>query len=233
MLEAYTTLGYLAARHRAGRAARLGHGGHLPRTRAAGQGGHHARRAVRRPGLARHRRRLERGGARRARAAVPAAPPSGSSGSRRRCRSACRCGRDDDEPVRRQALPARPHAQLAAAAAAPAPADPDRRRRREEDAAAGGAVRRRLQPLRRARSSRTSSTCCAGTARTLGRDYDEIEKTVLTSCTRDEGEHVDEILEQLVGSDAGRDSRHMRGSTGRRAGWSSSVSRIIPEAAAF
>ena len=48
---------------------------------------------------------------------------------------------------------------------APAPADPDRRRRREEDAAAGRPVRPGLQPVRRPGRCRTSSTCCAGTAR--------------------------------------------------------------------
>ena len=53
--------------------------------------------------------------------------------------------------VCRQALPARPHPQLAAVGAAPAPADPHRRRRREEDAAAGRAVRPGLQPLRQPR----------------------------------------------------------------------------------
>ena len=37
MLEAYTTLGYLAAQHLAGQAARLGHRGRLPRARAARQ----------------------------------------------------------------------------------------------------------------------------------------------------------------------------------------------------
>ena len=72
---------------------------------------------------------------------------------------------DDDGPYDGQALPARAHAQLAAAAPAPAPADPDRRRRRAEDAAPGRAVRRGLQPLRRRRTSSTSSTCCASTAR--------------------------------------------------------------------
>ena len=40
MLEAYTTLGYLAAHNRADRAAGLGDRRRLPRARPAGQGGH-------------------------------------------------------------------------------------------------------------------------------------------------------------------------------------------------
>ena len=45
-----------------------------------------------------------------------------------------------------------------------APADPDRRRRREEDAAAGRQVRPGLQPVPDAGARSTSSTCCASTA---------------------------------------------------------------------
>ena len=165
MLEAYTTLGYLAAH--TSRVELLAwvtavvyrEPGH------AGEGGQHARRAVRGPRLARHRGRVERGGGARARPAVPA--------DRRAVRAAGGGAADlpaDVErrrrPVRGQALPARAHAQLAAAAAPAAPADPDRRRRGEEDAAAGRAVRAGLQPVRHARNSSTSSTCsarhCAG-----------------------------------------------------------------------
>ena len=92
MLEAYTTLGYLAARTSTGRAAGLGHRGHLPGAGAcwpswsprwtccprAGPGSASAP-----PGTTRRRP----GSACRSRP-----PPSGSSGWRRRCRSACRCG---------------------------------------------------------------------------------------------------------------------------------------------
>ena len=92
MLEAYTTLGYLAARTSNGRTGLLGDGGGLPGARDAGQAGQHPGCAVRRPGLAGHRRRLERGRRRAASACRSRRPPSGSSGSRRRCRSACRCG---------------------------------------------------------------------------------------------------------------------------------------------
>ena len=85
-------------RHRAGRAPRLGDRRHLPRPRHAGQGRHHAGRALRRPRLAGHRRRLERGGGASASGCRSRASPSGSSGSRRPCRSACRCGRRRRRP---------------------------------------------------------------------------------------------------------------------------------------
>ena len=146
MLEAYTTLGYLAARTDEGRAARVGHRRHLPRPGHARQDRHHARRALQGPRLARHRRGLERGGGRRPRPVLP--------GHGRALRAAR--GDPADLPadverrrraLRRQALPARAHPQLAAVAAAAAPADPHRRRRGEEDAADGRAVRRRLQPV--------------------------------------------------------------------------------------
>ncbi len=79
-----------------------------------------------------------------------------------------------------------------------APADPDRRRRREEDAAAGREVRAGLQPVPRRRSWRTSWTCCASTA--CGR-----AATTTTSrrpsCWRsipgERGENIDSILESL------------------------------------
>ena len=69
------------------------------------------------------------------------------------------------EPLPREALPAGPAAQLAAAADQAAPADPDRRLWRAEDAAAGGPVRPGLQPVPRPGRWRTSWTCCASTAR--------------------------------------------------------------------
>ena len=59
MLEAYTTLGYLAARTSTVESGVLGDGGDLPRAGHARQAGHHVGRAVRRPGLVGHRRRLE------------------------------------------------------------------------------------------------------------------------------------------------------------------------------
>ena len=74
------------------RARPAGHRRHLPPPGAARQDRHHPRRALRRPGVARHRRRLVRARAPRPRRPVPAASPSASSGSRRRCRSAGRCG---------------------------------------------------------------------------------------------------------------------------------------------
>ena len=103
----------------------------------------------------------------------------------------------DETAVRGQALPARPAAQLAGAAEPPAPADPDRRRRREEDAAARGQVRRRLQPVpragRAAQARRAQQHC-----ETVGRDYDDIEKTVLFNFDLGEkGERVAEIIDDL------------------------------------
>ena len=47
-------------------------------------------------------------------------------------------------------------------------------------------------------SSNTSSTCCAGTARTVGRNYDDIEKTVMMRLpVRADGSGVDESLAEL------------------------------------
>ena len=150
MLEGYTTLGFLAGATPHGAARHAGDRRDLPPSRAAGQDRHHPRRAVRRPGRARHRRRLVRARAPRRWACRSRRSPSASSASRRRCRSACRCGTpDDDGPYEGK------HYQLAETLCVPppmphaAPADPDRRRRREEDPAAGGPVRGRLQPLRR------------------------------------------------------------------------------------
>ena len=92
MLEAYTTLGYLA-----GKTERIEL---LAWVTAAvyREPGMLAKAVTTLDVLSRgrawlgHRRRLERGGVRRPGHPVPAAPPSGSSGWRRRCRSACRCG---------------------------------------------------------------------------------------------------------------------------------------------
>ena len=167
MLEAYTTLGYLAARTSTVEllawvtAVTYREPGH------AGQAGHHARRAVEGPGLAGHRGGLERGGGHRAGAAVPAH------------RGALRAAGGDaaDLPadverlrrtLRRHPLQAGAHAQRAAGADPAAPADPDRRWRGEEDAAHGRPVRAGLQPVPRARTWSASWTCCAGTARTSG-----------------------------------------------------------------
>ena len=98
MLEAYTTLGFLAAHTERDRAAGLGDGGRLPRARAARQVRVDAGRAVRRagPGSASARR-----GTRRSRAAWGCRsrrPRSASSGSRRRCRSSCRCAATTSRP---------------------------------------------------------------------------------------------------------------------------------------
>ncbi len=135
----------------AGRAAGLGDRRGLPGAGTARQDRHDPRRALRGPGLARYRRRLERAGGAWARAPLPAAE---------RAVRAARGGAADlpadverrRRPVRRCALPARAHPQLAAVVDPPAPADPDRRKWREEDAAAGRAVRPGVQPLQQSRA---------------------------------------------------------------------------------
>ena len=79
-------------------------------------------------------------------------------------------------PVRRQALPARPDAELTAVGAAPAPADPDRRQRRAEDAADGGAVRPGLQPVRQPRDraqARRAARALRGPRPGLRRDRED------------------------------------------------------------
>ena len=58
---------------------------------------------------------------------------------------------DSDAPYDGKHYQLGAHAERPAVAAAPAPADPHRRRRGEEDAADGRAVRRRLQPVPRTR----------------------------------------------------------------------------------
>ena len=183
--------------HRAHRAAGVGHRGRLPRARPARQVRHHARRALRRPGLARHRRGVERGGVARARPAVPA--------HRRAVRAARRGAADLPADVQRRrrrrtraSTTTSAARSTAAAAAAPAPADPDRRRR---------ARRRRCGW---SRSTPTPATCSPspdiehkldvlrGHCADVGRDYDEIEKTVMMPLDvgRD-GANVDAILARL------------------------------------
>jgi len=99
---------------------------------------------------------------------------NGSSGWRRRCGSACRCGARTTAcstvglPVGRDAVCARADQPAA-------PADHDRRRWRAEDVAAGGALRRRLQCVRHhpAEVDLLREHCAAE-----DRDNDSIEKTV-------------------------------------------------------
>ena len=106
----------------------------------------------------------------------------------------------DEGAVRRQALPPGPHAELAAGAVPAAPADPDRRRGREEDAQAGGPLR-----ATRATSPPTTSAQAAHKLEVLrehcaneGRDYDEIEKTAQTRFDLGEnGENVNQTIESL------------------------------------
>ena len=101
--------------------------------------------------VARHRRGLERAGGTTGSGCRSRPPPSGSSGSRRHCRSACRCGATTTARIDGKHYQLERHALTAPAASAAAAAHPDRRRRRAEDAATRGAVRGRVQPVRRAR----------------------------------------------------------------------------------
>ena len=166
MLEAYTTLGYLAGVTSRGAARRAGHGRDLPAPRPAGEDPRHPRRALRRPGDARDRGRLVRGGAPRDGGAVPAAvravrAPRGDAAD-----LPADVGPDERRPLRRHALPAGPDPVLAAAA--DAPRDPHRRLGRAQDPAPGRAVRRTRATCSRPRPtrSRTSSRSCAATAPT-------------------------------------------------------------------
>ena len=169
MLEGYTALGFVAGVTRTVAPALARDRRDVSPPGTARQDGDDARRAVRRARRARDRRGVVRARAPRPRRAVPADRASASRCSRRRCRSASRCG------ATTTARSTGRHYQLAetlcrpAAGELAATADPDRRRRRTEDAASRRAVRRRVQLLRRRPTrSRTSSTCCAGTATTSG-----------------------------------------------------------------
>ena len=104
----------------------------------AGQDRHHPRRAFGRPGRTRASARPGTSASTSGSACPSHRSASGSSGSRRRCRSACRCGATTTAPTRagttswprRSARPGRSQQ--------PRPADPHRRQRRAEDPSAGG-----------------------------------------------------------------------------------------------
>ena len=166
---------------RADDARPAGHRRDLPPPRAAGQDRDHPRRAVAEAGRS------------------SASAPPGTSGST--SASACPSRRtterferleetlqicqqmwsDNDGPFKGK------HYQLAETICAPqpiqqpGPTHPHRRQRGEEDAAAGGAVRRRAATCSTRAPTRcaTSSTCCRATATTSGRDYAEIQKTII------------------------------------------------------
>ena len=92
MLEGYTSLGFLAGQTRNLDLGLLVTGVTYRHPGLLAKIVDHPRRAQRRPRVARHRRRLVRARARRPRRPVPVHVASASSGSRRRCRSAGRCG---------------------------------------------------------------------------------------------------------------------------------------------
>ena len=85
--------------------------------------------------------------------------------------------RGDETPYEGKHYQLHRAAQLAAVADPAAPADHDRWRRREEDAAAGREVRRRLQPVRHPRRRRTSSTSSRSTASARAATTTTIYKT--------------------------------------------------------
>ena len=87
--------------------------------------------------------------------------------------------------LRRHALPARAHAQPAPAAAPPL-ADPDRWGWREEDPAVGRAVRAGVQPVQQPRT-RAQARRAARPLRDRGPPYDDIEKTVMSRSTSGSG----------------------------------------------
>ena len=198
MLEAYTTLGYLAARTERVRAAAPG----SPRSSTASPAC--SRRSVTTldvlsggPGLARHRRGVERGGVARARAALPAdrravrAPRGGAADlpadvERRRGRRTTAGTTSSVARSTRRAL----HAA--------APTDPDRRWRRAEDAAAGRAVRRGVQPVRQPgprAQARRAAQALRGRRPRLRRDRedrDDASSTPVPTARR-----LDDLLVQL------------------------------------
>ena len=117
-------------------------------------------------------------------------------------------------------------------------------RTRRSSSAAGASARRcgwwrstrRHATCSPARSSNASSTSCASTASELGRNYDDIEKTVMTPLDPgDKGENVDAILTQLQGL-AALGITHLH--TGMKdasspADFEVFGDKIIPEAAKF
>ena len=181
MLEGYTTLGFLAGQTSA---CELGllvtgvtyrHPGLLAKivtTLDVLSGGR---------AHARHRRRLVRARAPRPRRAVPAGRPSASSGSRRRCRSACRCGATTTARSR-----ARTTSWPRRSASRRRSSQP-----RPPILIGGGGERKTLRLVARyadacnlfaidARRGRpTSSTCSARTARPRAATPPTIEKTII------------------------------------------------------
>ena len=192
--------------HLPGRAAGLGDGRELPGPRAAGQDRHARWTCCRAAGrwLGIGAAWNERGG-RRARPALPA--------DRRAVRAAGGDAADlpaDVErrrrPVRGRALPAGPHAELAAAAAPAAPADPDRRRR---------ARRRRCGWWR---STPRRATCSPST--TLERKLD-----VLRAALRGRGPRLRRDREDRDGpAGPGRGRRESRRAAEELHGWPDSAS---------
>ena len=170
--------------HQHRRAAAAGHRRHLPAPGPARQDRVHPRRALRRPGRARHRRGLVRARARRRSACRSRRWPSGSSGSRRRCRSSARCGATTTarSTAGTTGWPRRINSPQPLSRP---PADHDRRaagRRRRCGWSRGTPTPATCSPAARGRArarSTRSSTSCAGTARARAPTSTRIRKTIL------------------------------------------------------
>jgi alkanesulfonate monooxygenase len=182
MLEAYTDAGLPRGPDVPGRAAGLGDGGQLPRPGPARQDRQHAGRAVERPGVARDRCRVERRGVRGLGLFFP---PTAERFERleETLRICLQMWSDDDGPFEGEHYRLGRTLNSPQPLRRPAPADPHRRRGEKKtlrlvaqyaqacNLFAFDDVERKLDILRRH---------CAD----VGRDYDEIEKTVMVRSTR-------------------------------------------------
>ena len=148
MLEAYTTLGFLAAHTYTVRLGALVTGVTYRHPGLLAKIAHHARRALRRPGHPRHRRRLVR--PEHEGLGVPFPPLAERFERLEETLQICLQMWDPaaNGPFEGTHYRLAETLCVAGAGQQPAPRDHDRRRRREEDPAPGRPLRRRLQPLR-------------------------------------------------------------------------------------
>ena len=168
---------------------------------------------------------------RRARPAVPARPPSGSSGSRRRCRSACRCGATATSRTTGR------HYRLGRTLNSPQSVQ----RPHPPILIGGGGEKKTLRMV-----AQYADACnlfdtpelphkldvLREHCEDLGRDYDEIAKTVMYPVDPGpDGENVDAILAHLKDlATLGVEHVHSRGLDGSRTDWLEVIGeRIIPE----
>ena len=169
----------------------------------------------------------------RARPALPVAPPSASSGSRRPCRSACRCGATATSP-----MPASTTSSAAPSTRRSRCSGPTRR-----SSSAAAARRRRCGSSRStprpatsstAPTSRTSSTCCADTARPSAATTTRSRRPSWDPSTRARTARTSTPPSSTCASLAGLGVTHvqMGVADGSRTDWLELIGeRIIPEAA--